>query len=79
MGDPAKRKIPERACRRLTPFFAMLLLIATLSTATCIYQATRWNAIRADDYGESAMFRTESTHTTTIANQLQVFRPLLLV
>ena len=45
--------------------FAILLLIATLSTAFCVYQATRWNGIQAVDFGESAKFRTESIRATT--------------
>lgn len=48
--------------------FAILLLIATLSTAFCVYQATRWNGIQAVDFGESAKFRTESVRDTTVAN-----------
>jgi len=48
--------------------FAILLLIATLSTALCVYQATRWNGVQAVDFGESAKFRTESIRATTAAN-----------
>jgi len=48
--------------------FAVLLLVATLSTAFCVYQATRWNGIQAVDFGESAKFRTESIRATTTAN-----------
>jgi hypothetical protein len=68
MFDPTKLKIPEKSMPKIDAIFAILLLIGTLSTAICVYQATRWNGIQANDYGESAMFRTESTKITTIAN-----------
>jgi hypothetical protein len=68
MFDPTKLKIPEKGMPKIDAIFAILLLIGTLSTAICVYQATRWNGIQANDYGESAMFRTESTKITTIAN-----------
>ena len=48
--------------------FAVLLLIATLSSAFCVYQATRWNGIQAVDFGESAKFRTESLKAATVTN-----------
>ncbi len=52
--------------------FAVLLLVATLSTAVCVYQATRWNGEQATDYGQSAQYRSESIRATTIANSQEI-------
>jgi hypothetical protein len=52
--------------------FAVLLLVATLSTAVCVYQATRWNGEQATDYGQSAQYRSESIRATTIANSQEL-------
>lgn len=68
MIDPKQLKIPEKDIPKIDIIFALLLLIATLSTAFCVYQATRWNGIQAIDFGESAKFRTESIRATTAAN-----------
>jgi hypothetical protein len=66
--EPKQIKIPEKDIPKMDIIFAILLLIATLSTAFCVYQATRWNGIQAVDFGESAKFRTESIRDTTVAN-----------
>ncbi|HUU74701.1 MAG TPA: hypothetical protein VMW63_01275 [Methanoregulaceae archaeon] len=63
-----KLKIPEKGTPKIDAFFAILLLIATLSTAFCVYQATRWNGLQAVDFGESAKLRTESIRATNTAN-----------
>ena len=68
MLDPKKLKIPGKGTPKIDIIFAILLLIATLSTAFCVYQATRWNGIQAVDFGESTKFRTESIRATTMAN-----------
>jgi len=68
MMDPNKLKIPQKGIPKIDLIFAILLLIATLSTAICVYQATRWNGIQAVDFGESGKFRTESIRATTVAN-----------
>ena len=68
MLDPKKLKIPEKGTQKMDIIFAILLLIATLSTAFCVYQATRWNGIQAIDFGESSKYRTESIRATTVAN-----------
>lgn len=68
MIDPKKLTIPKKGTPRLDIIFAILLLIATLSTAFCVYQATRWNGVQAVDFGESTKFRTESVRATTAAN-----------
>jgi hypothetical protein len=68
MTPPDKMKIPEKGMPKIDLIFAALLLIATLSTAFCVYQATRWNGIQAVDFGESAKFRSESIRATTIGN-----------
>ena len=59
---------PEKHVATIDIIFAVLLLIATLSTAVCVYQATRWNGEQATDYGESAHYRSESIRATTTAN-----------
>jgi hypothetical protein len=68
MMDPNKLKIPKKGIPKIDLIFAILLLIATLSTAICVYQATRWNGIQAVHFGESGKFRTESIRATTVAN-----------
>ena len=66
--EPKQLKVPEKGIPKMDIIFAILLLVATLSTAFCVYQATRWNGIQAVDFGESAKFRTESIRATTTAN-----------
>ena len=68
MIEPKQLKVPEKGIPKMDIIFAILLLVATLSTAFCVYQATRWNGIQAVDFGESAKFRTESIRATTTAN-----------
>ena len=68
MLDPKKLKISEKGIQKMDIIFVILLLIATLSTAFCVYQATRWNGIQAIDFGESSKYRTESIRATTAAN-----------
>lgn len=68
MIEPKLLKVPEKGIPKMDIIFALLLLVATLSTAFCVYQATRWNGIQAVDFGESAKFRTESIRATTTAN-----------
>ncbi len=68
MLDPHRLKIPEKGKPKIDVIFAVLLLIATLSTAFCVYQATRWNGVQAVDFGESAKYRTESIRATTAGN-----------
>jgi hypothetical protein len=66
--EPNQLNIPKKGIPKIDIIFAILLLIATLSTAFCVYQATRWNGVQAVDFGESAKFRTESIRATTAAN-----------
>jgi hypothetical protein len=68
MIEPNKLKIPEKGAQTMDIIFAILLLIATLSTAFCVYQATRWNGVQAVDFGESAKYRTESIRANDAAN-----------
>lgn len=72
MIDRFRLKIPEKGAPRIDIVFAILLLIATLSTAFCVYQATRWNGVQAINFGESAKFRTESIRASTVANSLVI-------
>ncbi len=67
MLDASKIKIPGKGTPRIDAIFAILLLLATLSTAFCVYQATRWNGIQAVDFGDSARLRSESLKATTTA------------
>ncbi|MDD1714642.1 MAG: hypothetical protein LUQ61_05195 [Methanoregulaceae archaeon] len=68
MFDASKLKIPTKQTPRLDAIFAILLLCATLSTALCVYQATRWNGVQAVDFGNSSKLRTESIRSSTLAN-----------
>jgi len=68
MLGPKNLKIPEKGIPKVDIIFTILLLIATLSTAFCVYQATRWNGFQAIDFGESSKYRTESIRATTAAN-----------
>lgn len=68
MMTPPKLKIPEKGSRTIDVVFAIILLAATLSTAFCVYQATRWNGVQAVDFGDASKYRTESVRATTAAN-----------
>jgi len=68
MMNPQKLKIPEKGIPKIDVIFAIVLLIATLSTAFCVYQATRWNGVQAVEFGEASKFRTESVRVATAAN-----------
>lgn len=45
--------------------FAIILLIATLSTVFYVIQATRGSRIQAEEFGNSATFRTKSIGALT--------------
>lgn len=60
MLDISKIKIPTKKTSRIDAIFAIHLLLATLSMAFCVYQATRWNGVQAVDFGNSSKLRTES-------------------
>jgi len=68
MINPNQMKIPEKGIPRIDVVFVIVLLIATLSTAFCVYQATRWNGFQAIDFGDASKYRTESVRATTTAN-----------
>jgi len=72
MIDPGQMKIPQKGIPKMDIIFAILLLIATLSTAFCVYQATRWNGIQAIDFGDASKYRTESVRASTAANTLVI-------
>jgi hypothetical protein len=61
-------RMTERARPAIDLIFAVILLIATLSTAFCVYQATRWNGFQAIDFGESSQLLTESIRATSTAD-----------
>jgi len=61
-------KIPEKGMPTIDIIFAIILLIATLSTAFCVYQATRWNGEQSGNYVEASTYRAESIRATTEGN-----------
>jgi len=78
MLDTSKLRIPKKGTPRIDALFAILLLFATLSTAFCVYQATRWNGFQAVDFGDASRLRTESIRVSSMANSemiidIQVF------
>ena len=66
MVNLRKLKIPENVKPMMDIIFAVILLIATLSTAFCVYEATRWNGAQSIAFGESSMLRSESLRATNI-------------
>jgi hypothetical protein len=50
---------------------AILLAIATVSTAWCAYQATRWSGVQAISFAQASTNRVESTRAFNRAIQLQ--------
>jgi hypothetical protein len=72
MINPGPLKIPEKGIPKMDLIFAIILLLATLSTAFCVYQATRWNGIQAVDFGDASKLRTESVRASNIANSLEI-------
>jgi hypothetical protein len=72
MINPGQMKIPQKGIPKMDIIFAILLLIATLSTAFCVYQATRWNGIQAIDFGDASKYRTESVRASNAANTLVI-------
>lgn len=62
-NDPEK---PGNGKPMMDVIFAVILLIATLSTAFCVYQAARWNGVQSIDFGQSSMMRSESLRDTNI-------------
>ncbi|MCD1295056.1 hypothetical protein CUJ83_08605 [Methanocella sp. CWC-04] len=47
---------------------AVLLALATVSSAWCVYEANKWNGIQAFEFGSANTIRTESIRNTTAAN-----------
>ncbi len=50
---------------------AILLSIATVATAWCAYQSSRWNGVQATSFAEAATDRSESNREFNLAMQLQ--------
>lgn len=78
MINPSKITIPDKNTPKIDIIFAILLLFATLSSAFCVYEATRWSGIQAEEFGNSAKFRTESVSAANqgnveVAVDVQVF------
>ena len=61
-------RMKERARPAIDLIFAVILPIATLSTALCVYQATRWNGFQVIDFWESEKLLTESIRATSTAD-----------
>ena len=59
-------KLPEKGKPMMDVIFAIILLIATLSTAFCVYQAARWNGVQSIDFSQSSMLRSESLRATNV-------------
>ena len=76
MINPDHLKMPEKGIPKMDLIFAIILLIATLSTAFCVYQATRWNGFQAIDFGDASKLRTESVRASNAGNssKLQMYR-----
>ena len=72
MINPDNLKMPEKGIPKMDLIFAIILLIATLSTAFCVYQATRWNGIQAIDFGDASKLRTESVRASNAGNSQQI-------
>jgi hypothetical protein len=72
MINPDHLKMPEKGIPKMDLIFAVILLIATLSTAFCVYQATRWNGIQAIDFGDASKYRTESVAAASAGNSLVI-------
>jgi hypothetical protein len=68
MINPNRMKLPEKGVPPMDLIFAIILLFATLSTAFCVYQATRWNGIQAIDFGDASKYRTESVGAANAGN-----------
>jgi hypothetical protein len=50
---------------------AILLAIATVATAWCAYQATRWNGAQSTAFAEAAVNRSEANREFNLAIQMQ--------
>ena len=72
MVNPGPLKIPEKGIPKMDLIFAIILLIASLSTAFCVYQATRWNGFQAIDFGDASKLRTESVRASNAGNSQQI-------
>ena len=72
MVNPGPLKIPEKGIPKMDLIFAIILLIASLSTAFCVYQATRWNGFQAIDFGDASKLRTESVRASNAGNSQEI-------
>jgi hypothetical protein len=77
MINPKPMKIPEKGIPKIDLIFATILLIATLSTAFSVYQATSWNGIQAVAFGDAARYRSESIRASDAANSQEIVDVLL--
>lgn len=60
----------DRALRYTDIAAAVLLAIATVATAWCAYQSTRWSGVQATAFAEASTNRVESTRQFNLAVQL---------
>jgi hypothetical protein len=59
----------DAALRYVDIVAAVMLAIATVSTAWCAYQATRWGGVQATSFAEASTARVESTRQFNLAIQ----------
>lgn len=67
----ARSSALQRVLRHTEVYAAILLAIATVATAWCAYQATRWNGVQATAFAEASTDRSESNREFNFAIQLQ--------
>lgn len=70
-GSSDPRGWIRRTLRHTEVAAAILLAIATVATAWCAYQATRWSGVQATAFAEASSDRIESNREFNFAVQLQ--------
>lgn len=70
-GDGTNPSLLQRILRHTEVYAAILLAIATVGTAWCAYQATRWNGVQSTAFAEASTDRSESNREFNLAIQLQ--------
>jgi hypothetical protein len=69
-GPAAPAPSPRHAARAIDIIAVVILSIATVSSAWCAYEATRWSGVQAVNYSQASALRTESTRESNRANTL---------
>ena len=68
MPEQEKKQSTWSELSRVEIAFAVLLLVSTVSSAFCVYQATRWSGTQSVLFVESSKMRTESIRAHDDAN-----------